>query len=104
MSDFAMVPDDVLTHAGSVAGFGTSLAATGRTGADVDLGIETYGIIGQAFSVHARLSISEMGGSISELASALPEIADALRDSADSTKDTDDEHARLFEQFMEGTS
>jgi hypothetical protein len=103
MSDFEITPGDVISHAGSVEGFGSALTAAGTQGANVDLGIETYGIIGQVFSVHARMSISEMGGSISELASALPDVADALRDCADSTKETDDDHASLFEKFMEGS-
>ena len=95
-----MVPEDVTTHAGDVDGLAGELTKAGEQGANVDLGIETYGIIGQAFSVHARMSITDVGNSISELASALPEIAIALRDCADSTKENDDYHATLFDQFM----
>ncbi|OLF14511.1 hypothetical protein BLA60_02245 [Actinophytocola xinjiangensis] len=96
-----MVPADVTGHAGSVDGFGTALSAAGAKGAGVDLGIETYGIIGQVFSGSARVQIAMTGNSISEMASSLPDIADALRDCADSTTQTDDEHASLFEQFLE---
>jgi uncharacterized protein YukE len=98
---FEMVPADVTSHAGSVEGLGGQLKAAGDSGAGVDLGIETYGIIGQAFSVQVRASMAEVGNSISELASALPAIADALRDCADSTTETDDYHAGLFGQFMQ---
>lgn len=99
---FEMVPEDVISHAGNVDGLASEVKAAGELGGNVDLGIETYGIIGQAFSVHARLSIADMGKSIAEMASALPEIADALRDCADSTRETDDHHASLFDQYRGG--
>ncbi len=99
---FEMVPEDVVSHAGAVEGIAGDLRAAGERGGGVDLGIETYGIIGQAFSVHARLSIADMGRSIGELASALPEIADALRDCADSTRETDQHHASLFDKYKGG--
>ena len=97
-----MVPADVTGHAGSVEGFGTSVTAAGKAGAGVDLGIETYGILCQAFSVYARLQIAETGDAISQVGSALPGIADALRDCADSTTETDDDHAALFDQIKGG--
>ena len=97
---FEMVPADVHSHAGSVDGLAGDLTAAGEQGANVDLGIETYGIIGQAFSGHARMSMADVGNSISELASALPEIAAALRDCADATAENDEFHAGLFDQFM----
>jgi len=99
---FEMVPDDVTTHAGNVDGLAGDLKQAGRNGGGVDLGIETYGIIGQAFSLHARASIASVGDSISELATALPDIADALRDCADTTRETDEHHAGLFDKFIGG--
>jgi uncharacterized protein YukE len=99
---FEMVPEDVISHAGAVDGLAGDLRAAGDQGGGVDLGVETYGIIGQAFSVHARLSIADMGRSIAEMASALPEIAAALRDTADSTRETDGQHADLFDKYRGG--
>ena len=99
---FQMVPEDVVSHAGAVDGLSGDLRAAGELGGDVDLGVETYGIIGQAFSVHARLSIADMGKAIDEMASALPDIADALRDCADSTRETDSRHADLFDRYQAG--
>ncbi|MCT2581546.1 ESX-1 secretion-associated protein [Actinophytocola gossypii] len=99
---FEMVPDDVTSHAGNVDGLAGELTKAGQKGGGVDLGVETYGIIGQAFSLHARASIASVGCSISELATALPEIADALRDCADTTRETDEHHAGLFDKFLGG--
>lgn len=99
---FEMVPDDVTAHAGNVDGLGGDLKQAGQKGTGVDLGVETYGIIGQAFSLHARASIASVGDSISELASALPEIANALRDCADTTRETDEHHAGLFDKYGRG--
>jgi uncharacterized protein YukE len=99
---FEIVPADVIAHAGAVEGLAGELTKAGERGASVDLGIETYGIIGQAFSGRVRASIDEMGRTIADLASALPEIADALRDCADTSRETDEHHANLFDQALKG--
>jgi hypothetical protein len=99
---FEIVPADVIAHAGAVEGLSGELTKAGEQGAGVDLGIETYGIIGQLFSGKVRTAIDDMGEAIAELASALPDIADALRDCADSTRETDEHHANLFDQALKG--
>ncbi|MFD5827350.1 type VII secretion target [Lentzea sp. NPDC060358] len=99
MSDFTMVPADVTSHAGTVQSMGTELTRAAGRGQGVDLGVDTYGIIGQAFSVPVRIHIAAIANSINELAAALPDVADALRDCADVTQQTDEEHAKLFAKF-----
>ncbi|MFD9703831.1 hypothetical protein [Lentzea sp. NPDC059081] len=99
MSDFAMVPADVVNHAGTVQSMGMELTRAAGRGQSVDLGVDTYGIIGQVFSVPVRIHIAAIANSINELADALPDVADALRDCADVTQQTDDEHAKLFTKF-----
>jgi len=94
-----MVPADVVSHAGNVQSMGMELTRAAGRGQSVDLGIDTYGIIGQVFSVPVRIHIAAIANSINELANALPDVADALRDCADATQQTDDEHAKLFAKF-----
>lgn len=94
-----MVPADVVSHAGDVQSMGMELTRAAGRGQSVDLGIDTYGIIGQVFSVPVRIHIAAIANSINELAGALPDVADALRDCADATQQTDDEHAKLFAKF-----
>ncbi|WP_191305670.1 type VII secretion target [Lentzea cavernae] len=94
-----MEPADVTSHAGAVQSFGTELTRAAGRGESVDLGIETYGIIGQVFSLPVRAHIAAIASSINELANALPDVADALRDCADATKQTDDDHAKLFAKY-----
>lgn len=97
---FEIVPEDVVNHAGNVEQLGTRLADAGRAGSSVDLGVETYGIIGQAFSLSVRGEISQTAAAISEAASAFPEIADALRDCAHIVRETDAANSRVFDQYL----
>lgn len=97
---FEIVPEDVINHAGNVEQLGTRLADAGRAGGSVDLGIETYGIIGQAFSMSARDEIGRTAAAIAEAASAFPEIADALRDCAHIIRETDAANSRAFDQYL----
>jgi hypothetical protein len=97
---FEIVPEDVISHAGNVEGLGTRLAEAGRQGSSVDLGIETYGIIGQAFSGSVRSEISQTADAIAEAASAFPDIAAALRDCADIHRETDAAHSTVFDKFL----
>lgn len=97
---FEIVPEDVINHASNVEGLGTRLADAGRTGGSVDLGIETYGIIGQAFSLSVRNEISQTAAAIAEAASAFPDIADALRDCADIVRETDNANSNMFDQYL----
>ncbi|WP_245778172.1 hypothetical protein [Lentzea xinjiangensis] len=99
MTSFAMEPADVISHAGNVQAMGMELTRAAARGQSVDLGVETYGIIGQVFSVPVRLHIAAIANSINELANALPDVADALRDCADATRQTDDDHAKLFAKY-----
>jgi hypothetical protein len=99
---FEIVPEDVINHAGNVDQLGTRLADAGRAGGTVDLGIETYGIIGQAFSLSVRGEISQTAAAISEAASAFPDIADALRDCADLVRETDAANSTVFDTFLRG--
>ncbi|GAA1264766.1 type VII secretion target [Saccharothrix xinjiangensis] len=97
---FEMVPEDIINHAVNVQSIGAELAKVATRGESVELGTETYGLIGQVFSVPVRIHIALIAKSVNELASALPDIADALRDCADTTQQTDDDHAKLFGKFM----
>ncbi|SFR29265.1 Excreted virulence factor EspC, type VII ESX diderm [Lentzea waywayandensis] len=94
-----MEPADVISHAGNVQSFGMELTRAAGRGESVDLGVETYGLIGQVFSLPVRVHIAAIASSINELANALPDVADALRDSADATRQTDEDHAKLFNKY-----
>lgn len=98
MSDgFQVVPGELTTHADSVNGFGDQLSAAGDKGRGVDLGIGTYGIIGQAFSGGVRSNIAETGGSIDEMGTALKDAATGLRESAKAYQQMDQDNAKLFQ-------
>jgi uncharacterized protein YukE len=97
MSDgFQVVPGELNTHADSVNGFGDQLTAAGDKGRGVDLGIGTYGIIGQAFSGGVRSNISQTGGSINEMGTALKDAATGVRECAKAYQQVDQDNSKLF--------
>jgi hypothetical protein len=97
---FEIVPEDVINHAGNVEQLGTRLTDAGRAGSSVDLGIETYGIIGQAFSLSVRNEIGQTAAAIAEAASAFPDIANALRDCAHIIRETDAANRTVFDSYL----
>lgn len=104
MSDgFKVEPPDLTNHAGEVERLGDQLGKAGEKGAGVDLGTETYGLIGQAFSMSVRQEISETGTAIKEMSGAFSGISEALRGCAASYQRIDDEIAEVFDKILGGT-
>lgn len=104
MSDgFKAEPADIEKHAGEVDRLGDQLGKAGEKGAGVDLGIETYGIIGQAFSASARQEISETGHAITELSTAFSGMGDALRACAETYTGLEEELAAGFDEMLGGS-
>lgn len=99
---FKVEPADLTKHAGEVARLGDQLGKAGEKGAGVDLGTETYGIIGQAFSLSVREEISETGTAIKELSGAFSGISEALRECADGYQRIDGEIAEVFDRILRG--
>lgn len=97
---FAVAPDDLEKHAGEVDRLGSQLGNAGKKGAGVDLGVGTYGVIGQAFSASARHEISETGDAIAELSTAFSGVADALRACAETYTGLEEELAAGFDEIL----
>lgn len=66
------------THAGHLRGASDTLAAAADRGAAADLGLETYGIIGQLFSLEARAHLAAVAGVIRGEATGLDALADGV--------------------------
>lgn len=104
MSDgFKVEPADLTQHAGEMDRLGNQLGKAGEKGAGIDLGVETYGIIGQAFSTGVRQELAETGNAIDELSDAFSGISDALRECADTYARIDDEIAQIFDKLLGGS-
>jgi uncharacterized protein YukE len=97
MSDGYQVNIDTLdTHATIVDGLGTRVRAAGEKGAGADLGIETYGIIGQMFNGQVSESIAQTGRAVAEISTALGHTADGLRESAENYYMVEQDNVRIF--------
>lgn len=88
---------DINKHASRVTELGNQLKAAGDTGSNVDLGVQTFGIIGQAFSVGVRGSISATGEAIKALSTTFDTTSDELRECATDYRNTDDDNKVMFE-------
>lgn len=80
---YKVEPADLTTHAGTVSRLGEQLGKAADTGGGVDLGVDTYGIIGQFFSVSAREQISGTADSIREVAASLASLSQAVTSCAE---------------------
>ena len=66
MSDgFRSTPEDLETHSATVRELGDRLSKAAEAGRSVELGGETYGVIGQAFAGDAKTQIVETAEAIS---------------------------------------
>lgn len=99
---YTVEPDDLTTHASTVSGLGERLGKAGDTGSGVDLGIDTYGIIGQFFSVSAREQISGTADSIKEVAASLSGLSQAVKSCAEVYELLEDGAAADYEAKMRG--
>lgn len=87
---------DMNKHASRVTELGNQLKAAGATGSNVDLGVQTFGVIGQAFSVGVRSSISSTGDAIKALSTTFDTISNELKECATDYRNTDDDNKVMF--------
>ncbi|MFD2396413.1 WXG100 family type VII secretion target [Prauserella oleivorans] len=73
---FTSTPEDLATHSATVKALGDRLAKAADTGRGVELGGETYGIIGQAFAGDAKEQIAQTAEAISEMAAGLTDFGE----------------------------
>lgn len=96
---FESTPEDLATHSATVDRLGDRLTEVGQTGAGVDLGIETYGIIGQAFSGGAREQIAQTAEAIKEMGTGLSDFGEGVKAAGEHYQLVEDEIRELLEKF-----
>lgn len=79
MAGFTVRAGEHDTHAGSLNGVADRVQQAGERGGAIDFGIDTFGIIGQAFSLQARQVSSEAAQQISRYAGDIRDLATAVR-------------------------
>ncbi|PXY27537.1 hypothetical protein [Prauserella muralis] len=96
---FESTPEDLATHAATVDRLGDRLTKVGETGAGVDLGIETYGIIGQMFSGGARDEITQTSDAIKEMGTGLSDFGEGVKAAGQQYAKVEQEIRELLEKF-----
>ncbi|WP_199434941.1 hypothetical protein [Qaidamihabitans albus] len=96
---FKSTPEDLATHSATVDKLGERLTKAGETGGGVDLGIETYGIIGQAFSGDAREQIAETAEAIKEMGSGLTDFGEGVKAAGEHYRQIETEIRDLLDKF-----
>lgn len=96
---FHSTPADLATHSGTMSKLGGRLDAAAKKGAGVDLGIETYGIIGQAFSSSAREQISQTAEAMTGVATAFSDFGTDVKAAGEHYEKIEDEIKQLLKSL-----
>lgn len=88
--------DDLRTHAGRTHGVGDSIASAARLGGGVEMGGETFGIIGGFFAEGARAAVENAATAIDGLSVDIHGIAGAVGATAEAYDRTEDDITVLF--------
>lgn len=96
---FESTPEDLATHSATVDRLGDRLSKVGDTGSNVELGMETYGIIGQLFSSGAREEIAQTAEAIKEMGTGLSDFGEGVKAAGDSYQQVEAAIRELLETF-----
>ncbi|GAB3492726.1 type VII secretion target [Amycolatopsis cihanbeyliensis] len=96
---FKSTTEDLATHSATMSRLGDQLGKAGEKGGGVDLGMETYGIIGQAFAGDAKEQIRQTADAISELASGLTDFGEGVKAAGENYQLVEDEIEELLSKI-----
>jgi hypothetical protein len=96
---FHSTPDDLATHSATVSGLGSRLSQAAAKGGGVDVGGETFGIIGQAFAFGVKGDITETAGGIADVAAGFSDFGAGVRLAGQNYQQVEDEIQELLAQF-----
>lgn len=94
--------EDLVAYAREVENLSQRLQKASSKGSGVDIGIGTFGIIGQFFSEGVRADIAGTAESISDLASGLSSVSEAVKTCADAYDRMESDAAKDFEARLRG--
>ncbi|MBV8932197.1 MAG: hypothetical protein JOZ47_19990 [Kutzneria sp.] len=102
MSDIDVEVEQLHTHAKSVEGLAARVDNCANTARGIDFGINTFGIIGQAFAAVIRPFSQARAGDLNSAAEAVRGVSGKLDQTADIYHTTDSDNANLFDNVKEG--
>jgi hypothetical protein len=94
-----VVTHELHTHAGNVGHLAERVDNCARTGSGTDFGINTFGLIGQVFSVGCRQQAHAASDGLTQAAHAVRDVDQGLQDTADTYHGNEDDNAELFERL-----
>lgn len=98
-SGFSSTPGDLATHSSTVSRLGKQLQDAANTGRNVELGGETYGIIGQAFAGNVKDEIAQTAEAIADLAAGLTDFGEGVSHAGQHYQQIEDEIQQLLKEF-----
>ncbi|GAA5113110.1 type VII secretion target [Haloechinothrix salitolerans] len=99
---YKVEPEDLATHAGTVDKLSERLRKAADKGTGVELGVDTYGIIGQFFSGGAREEIAAAGESMRDYAAGLTSLSKAVKTCAEAYERMEEASAKDYEAKARG--
>lgn len=98
MSDqYRVYPPDLTAHAGTLDGLAERIATVHGAAAGTDLGIDSFGIIGQFFAIGARVESGRATECIEALREATSCAGTGVRQTGDTYQQVDDANCAIFD-------
>ncbi|MCI2418637.1 ESX-1 secretion-associated protein [Saccharopolyspora sp. K220] len=94
---FTVTPHRLATHGEYLSGLADQIDAAGKSGGGIDFGIESFGLVGQIFSLDARETSRRAAIEIGKFAEHTRKLATGVDDCAKDYRQTDDDIASCLE-------
>jgi uncharacterized protein YukE len=96
VSDIQVEVSELHTHAKNVDAIADQVDNCAKTAQGIDFGIDTFGVIGQAFAAFIKPNSQQQAASLSSAVDAVRGVSKNLDATADLYEQTDSDNADLF--------
>lgn len=96
---FGVVPESLSKHSEWLTDFADKIAQVGENGAGVEVGVESFGLVGQMFATEARQTSQQAAEEIKTFSERTKTLADEVGACGTDYASTDDENARCLGQI-----
>ncbi|GDY28911.1 WXG100 family type VII secretion target [Gandjariella thermophila] len=96
MTDIKVVVEELHNHAGNVGRLADRVQNCQRFGSEVDFGLHTFGIVGQAFALGCRQESQNMAQTLGKAAESVRDVSKGLQETGDTYHGTETDNTNLF--------
>lgn len=93
---FGVAGQELLEHARHVEGVAARVENCARTGAEVDFGIDTFGIVGQAFAAFLRPFSHRLASNLTQAAASVRDVSEGLGATAQTYRAVEEHNTGMF--------